>query len=166
MSALQGRLDSIPPGLDKQFEIILTRDKEDLDELRICLKCILFAIRPLKPQELYVAIQIRLCVSESRDPGLSEMEYPKGFLMADLRRYVDSSSKGLAEIRSEKQPTVQFIHESVLDFLFGKIGNRNPWSGFGPKCPGEIQDSLKGCCFSQLKPGFVAHFPAQSIAES
>ena len=163
MTALRNTLDSIPPGLDQLFDMILTRDTEDLDELRVCLRWILFATRPLKPQELYVAIKIGLCIGESRDPELSEIEYPKGFLVADLHRNIENSSKGLAEItRSEKQPTVQFIHESVRDFLLGKSGKRKPWSGFGPEGPGETQNLLKSCCLSQLRIGFLAHFPTQS----
>ncbi len=49
-------LNKILLKLTDLFEIILTRDGENLERLQVCLKWILFTTRPLKPQELYFAI--------------------------------------------------------------------------------------------------------------
>jgi hypothetical protein len=57
-SALREHLKEIPPGLAELFEMILKRHGENLERLQVCLKWILFATRPLKPQELYFAIQL------------------------------------------------------------------------------------------------------------
>ena len=87
------------------------------DDLLLSLQWILFACRPLGTQEYYFAmisglsretlsLQINDCISNS-----------------DMERYVVSSSKGLAEVTSvEAQETVQFIHESVRDFLLKDKG--------------------------------------------
>ena len=60
INSLRKVLSQIPPELNELFEMILSRDKENLEQLHACLKWILFAIRPLKPQELYFAIQLSL----------------------------------------------------------------------------------------------------------
>ena len=57
---IRARLKDIPPKLTDLFEMILTRDRENLERLQLCLKLILFATRPVKPQELYFAIQLGL----------------------------------------------------------------------------------------------------------
>ncbi|KAK0649684.1 hypothetical protein B0T16DRAFT_410564 [Cercophora newfieldiana] len=153
MAALRKRLDSVPPGLDDLFDMILTRDNENMDELRVCIQFILFSVAPLTPQGLSVAVQLGL------DQGFDTRVDPKQISMADYRRYVDSSSKGLAEVTRSSRPTVQFIHESVRDFLLGKGGRRNRWSGFGDALNiGIAHDFLKRCCFAQLRAGFNAHF--------
>src|SRR5947207_4116266 len=58
VGALRERLKDIPPGLDELFEMILTRDSENIRELQLCIQWILFAARPLKPQELYIVVHI------------------------------------------------------------------------------------------------------------
>ncbi|KAL3468130.1 hypothetical protein BJX64DRAFT_84891 [Aspergillus heterothallicus] len=53
-------LQGIPSKLEKLFEMILARDRKNLEQMKLCLHWVLFAIRPLKAQELYFAIQIGL----------------------------------------------------------------------------------------------------------
>ena len=55
---IRERLKEIPPKLNDLFEMILIRDGDDIRQLQLCLKWILFATYPLKPQELYFAIQL------------------------------------------------------------------------------------------------------------
>ncbi|KAK6598120.1 hypothetical protein H4I96_09072 [Botrytis cinerea] len=112
------RLTEIPPGLNDLFEMILKRDGENLEELQLCLKLILFANRPLKPQELYFATQIGL------------------------------DGECLAEVTKNKASDVQFIHESVRDFLLGKYESQ--WSGSSGSFVGHGHDTLKNCCLTQL----------------
>jgi hypothetical protein len=45
-----------------------------------------------------------------------------------IKTFVRSSSKGLAEVTRNKASEVQFIHKSVRDFLLGKY--KGQWSGF------------------------------------
>ncbi|KAM0151017.1 hypothetical protein ACHAQE_008675 [Botrytis cinerea] len=136
------RLTEIPPGLNDLFEMILKRDGENLEELQLCLKLILFANRPLKPKELYFATQIGLdgeCMGswDQEDVNVDQMKL-----------FVRSSSKGLAEVTKNKASDVQFIHESVRDFLLGKYESQ--WSGSSGSFVGHGHDTLKNCCLTQL----------------
>ncbi|KAK4442622.1 hypothetical protein QBC34DRAFT_225198 [Podospora aff. communis PSN243] len=153
-STLSKRLDAIPPGLDELFDMILTRDDDNADELHICLQWVLFSAKPLTPQELFIAVQIGLHPWSNTELDSKQMS------IADCRRYVDTASKGLAEVVRSSKPTVQFIHESVRDFLLGKSGKRKRWPGFGVEFSvGRAHELLKACCMTQLERGFEAHFP-------
>ncbi|KAM0462379.1 hypothetical protein ACHAPV_003854 [Trichoderma viride] len=76
---MRDRLKEIPQRLHDLFQMILTRDSDNRDQLKACLKWILFASRPLKPPELYFAIQFK-CDKECsgfwdrEDIGLDEMK--------------------------------------------------------------------------------------------
>ncbi|KAH7370730.1 heterokaryon incompatibility protein-domain-containing protein, partial [Rhexocercosporidium sp. MPI-PUGE-AT-0058] len=114
MKKIRDRLKEIPRGLNDLFELILTRDGESLERLHVCLKWILFAARPLKPQELYFAIELGLNKECSGYWDQEDVEVDR------IKSFVRSSSKGLAEVTRNKASEVQFIHESVRDFLLGK----------------------------------------------
>src|SRR6202000_578694 len=53
---LQQKLEDIPGDLHKLFRDILTRDCRNKGELLLCIQWLLFARRPLKPEELYYGI--------------------------------------------------------------------------------------------------------------
>ncbi|TVY37028.1 Vegetative incompatibility protein HET-E-1 [Lachnellula subtilissima] len=139
---IRGRLQEIPQKLTELFEVILTRDRENLEQLQICLKWILFAIRPLKPQELYFAIQLSLDKECSTYWDQEDMELDR------IKDFVRSSSKGLAEVTRNKASQVQFIHESVRDFLLGKYGDQ--WTGLSSNFVGYSHETLRDCCLAQL----------------
>ncbi|THV43885.1 hypothetical protein BGAL_0834g00010 [Botrytis galanthina] len=136
------RLNEIPPGLNDLFEMILKRDGQNLEELHLCLKLILFANRPLKPQELYFATQIGIdedCTGfwDQEDDNIDQMKL-----------FVRNSSKGLAEVTKNKASDVQFIHESVRDFLLGRYETQ--LSGVPGNFVGHGHDTLRNCCLAQL----------------
>lgn len=64
-----------------------------------------------------------------------------------MKIFIRSSSKGLAEIAQNDTLGVQFIHESVQDFL---VGHLDQWSGFSGSLAGRGHEVLKNCCFSQI----------------
>ncbi|KAG4432770.1 hypothetical protein IFR05_011753 [Cadophora sp. M221] len=139
---IRERLKEIPPKLTDLFEMILTRDGENLERLQICFQWILFATRPLKPPELYFAIQLSLdkeCTGfwDQDDVDLDQM-----------KTFVRCSSKGLAEVTRNKASEVQFIHESVRDFLLGKYEGQ--WSGVSGNFVGHGHEILRNCCLAQL----------------
>ena len=140
--ALRRRLREIPDGLDKLFEDILTRDKENMEELVLCLQWILYAKRPLKREEVYHAIL------SGTDPEALSVSMSEEITAQDMERFILSCSKGLAETTKLKAQTVQFIHESVRDFLLGKNGfNKLKLElGFGLS-----QDRLKQCCYKYME---------------
>ncbi|OIW29604.1 ankyrin [Coniochaeta ligniaria NRRL 30616] len=139
--AIRNRLKEIPPGLHDLFEMILARDGDNLERLQMCLKWILFAARTLKPQELYFAIQLGLDKESSTCWDQEDVE------LDGLKTFVRSSSKGLAEVTRNKASEVQFIHQSVRDFLLGRYGAQ--WSGVG-SFEGNCHNMLRDCCLAQL----------------
>ncbi|CAK1354041.1 unnamed protein product [Cercospora beticola] len=158
ISYMKKRLDEIPSGLTALFQDILRRDNEAMEEFLLCMQWILFAKRPLQLEEFFFAMRSGsdgYSAPESvwlRTPWLSDC------ITSDhMRRFVQSSSKGLAKVTIEAtyhgsrySPTVQFIHESVRDFiikdgqlfdLFPSLGNDfRSWS----------HESLKNCCSNYL----------------
>ncbi|RYP61303.1 hypothetical protein DL771_010180 [Monosporascus sp. 5C6A] len=141
-------LDGIPLGLDNLFEMILTRDGEDIQKLQLCIQWILFAKRPLKPEEYFFAL---------RSPN--SLETTRCWVLGDvsaevMHRFVHSSSKGLAEVTktgsADQKPTVQFIHESVQDFFLAKDGNRSLWPDFDGPFVTYSHKVLKDRCLAEI----------------
>lgn len=146
---IRERLREIPPKLTDLFDMILTRDGENLEELEASLKWILFASRPLKPQELYFAIQLSLDSESSSYWDHEDMEGDQ------IRTYVRTSSKGLAEVTRNKASEVQFIHESVRDFLLAKYEGQ--WSESSGNFVGHTHEVLRDCCLAQLNASIDQH---------
>ncbi|KAI4236697.1 MAG: hypothetical protein LQ349_002383 [Xanthoria aureola] len=140
--ALRKRLKEIPDGLDKLFEDILTRDNAHFEELILCLQWILYAKRPLKREELYYAI-----LSGIDEEALTPWD-PEMVTAQDIDKFILSCSKGLAETTKSKSQTVQFIHESVRDFLLEKNGINKLRSELDF---GRSHERLKQCCYSYMK---------------
>ncbi|TVY31662.1 Vegetative incompatibility protein [Lachnellula occidentalis] len=139
---IRERLQEIPQKLTDLFEMILTRDGEDLEQLQVCLTWILFATRPLNPQEIYFAVQLGLDKECSTCWDQDDVE------LDVMKTFVRSSSKGLAEVTRNKASKVQFIHESVRDFLLGKYGDR--FTGVSSNFIGHSHELLRDCCLAQL----------------
>ncbi|KAK3656323.1 hypothetical protein LTR56_003024 [Elasticomyces elasticus] len=67
-----------------------------------------------------------------------------------MARYVRSSSKGLAELTRSSEPTVQFIHESVRDYLLKEDGLLRHWPELGDDFQCFSHDRLKCLCQDYL----------------
>ncbi|CAG7566335.1 unnamed protein product [Fusarium equiseti] len=141
---LRNRLEQVPSELSELFKDILRRDNSNAEELQLCLLWILLSKRPLKPEEYYHALWSGLVLE-----GLADSEMPS----VDTTDATDcfyksvvNSSKGLAEITKAKQPTVQFIHESVRDFLIKDNGLAEIWPELKANWEGFGHDKLKRCC--------------------
>ncbi|UZP39432.1 hypothetical protein NXS19_007248 [Fusarium pseudograminearum] len=146
---LKTRLEEVPSGLSELFKDLLRRDKANMEELLLSILWILLSKRPLKPEEYYHALWSGLSLE-----GLADLETPV-IDAADandcFERCVVSSSKGLAEITKAKHPTVQFIHESVRDFLIKDKGLHELWPELGADWESFGHDRLKVCCQSYVK---------------
>lgn len=66
-----------------------------------------------------------------------------------MERFILSSSKGLAGVPKSKSKTVQFIHESVRDYLLKGKGFDTLRAGLG-NISGQSHDKLKECCKTYL----------------
>lgn len=152
--ALKKRLAEVPEKLSDLFRDILGRDAQDLYQLRLCVLWILLARRPLSPKEYYHALWSGLRLRDLADedfPSLSATDIDEtitGFLV--------TSSKGLAEVSKTKSPVVQFIHESVRDFLLKDGGLHELWPELGFNWESQGHDELKQCCHYYID-NFTTH---------
>jgi ankyrin repeat protein len=106
---LRQRLDAIPSGLHNLLEEIVQKDSPEEDEMLLAFQWILFARRPLSLKEFYHAMTATFETGD--DTGLNDIS------VDDMERFLLDTSKGLAELTWGENPTVQFIHESVKDYL-------------------------------------------------
>ncbi|KAK4899334.1 hypothetical protein LTR49_027657, partial [Elasticomyces elasticus] len=146
MFAVKKRLKEIPSRLSDLFRDILSRDVADTNDLLLCLQWILFAKRPLRREEFYFAMVSGL------DPEPENLsEWNSEMITIDrMSRFVLSSSKGLAELTKSKMATVQFIHESVKDYLVRDGGMYELWPELKDNVDSSSHDRLKYCCQSYL----------------
>ena len=151
--ALRKRLKEIPDELDDLFADILTRDGENREELVLCLQWILYAQRPFKQSELYFAIMSGIEPAE-----LTEWD-PEEITTQDMENFILSCSKGLAEVTKTKDQTVQFIHESVRDFLLQGNGLSKLQFDLGSNVAGLSQERLKQCYYRYITINISQHLP-------
>ncbi|KAF1967249.1 HET-domain-containing protein, partial [Bimuria novae-zelandiae CBS 107.79] len=140
--ALRRRLQEIPGDLYKLFRDILTRDSHNRDELVLCIQWVLFAKQPLSPEQLYFSI-----LSGVEPEAVSKWD-PDEVSKDAIQRFILDSSKGLAEITRSKNRTVQFIHESVRDFLLKEDGLFDVWPELRSNLQGQSHERLKQCCLT------------------
>lgn len=149
--ALRQRLRDIPGDLHELFRDILTRDYYNKDELLLCIQWLFFARHPLKPEALYFAIFSGIKPQD-------QSRWDSDEITTDIiKRFILSSSKGLAEITKSKTPIVQFIHESVRDFLLKENGLRAVWSDLGNNFQGQSHERLKQCCLNYMNIDIATH---------
>lgn len=136
LTALQRKLDELPDRLSDLFRDILFRDSEDRDELLICLQWVLFAKAPMRLEELYIAVQA--------DPRRQDAFFLDRLRIDEhsMQLRIVNVSKGLVERTKSEKPTMQFIHESVRDFLVLDQGLRVLWP--------ELKDSFEAGSHSRL----------------
>lgn len=149
------QLESLPPGLSDLFRDVLNRDVGvDDDLVRLCIGCILYAERPLNCRELYYALQFK------KDPGnkMNLAEWDRDIISEDrMRLFVLDKSKGLAD--TTDLTTVQFIHESVSDFLLKDNGIRSLWPEAAENFETWIHEFLKDCCSYYANSDFSTPLP-------
>ncbi|KAL2855967.1 hypothetical protein BJY01DRAFT_231401 [Aspergillus pseudoustus] len=148
---LEQRLKEIPDGLHSLLKDILTRDNNDMATTLLCLQWILYAKRPLSQEEAYFAILAGTMSSEDLANWTTEEADNEA-----MKKLVLDSSKGLAEFTKSKKATVQFIHESVRDFLHdeGLVNIR-----VGTIGPGPSHEALKKCCLQYVNIDLFTRLP-------
>jgi ankyrin repeat protein len=142
VAAMESGLEDIPETLDGLFAQILARDAEDIDSSVLLLQWVLFSMRPLSPVELYLAIRSGLASS----PVEGATSLDKETLDRNLLHY----SRGLTEVTRTKPPVVQFVHETVRDFLVGKNGLQ--------KIDTRLAGNVKGISHEQLHTACLRYF--------
>ncbi|KAJ5675531.1 Pfs NACHT and ankyrin domain protein [Penicillium macrosclerotiorum] len=142
--SLRKRLAEVPSGLSELFKDILRHDCEREEELRLCILWLLCAARPLQPNEFYHALHSGLSPMGLVDDKIPDVTVPGAIDRSN--RLVISSSKGLAEISNSTRPIVQFIHESVRNFLIKEKGLYELWPDIGSDWISPSHEMLKQCC--------------------
>ncbi|KAI5364440.1 hypothetical protein J4E82_011451, partial [Alternaria postmessia] len=166
MHALERRLKQIPADLHALFQDILTRDSNDKEELILCLQWVLFAKESLQPEQLYLAILA------GTEPDALATQHDQEVTLETTRKFLLRSSKGLTEVTKTKNIKVQFIHESVRDFLLKENGLSKIWPELGNNFQGLSHERLKQCCFNYIGFDIAAslelpeYLPKASLPES
>lgn len=163
--AVTRRLNELPGDLSALFKDILARDRENMDDFLLGIQWILFAARPLTEKEFYYALVSGL------DPEFKDaVRWDPDYVTLDhMERLVHSSTKGLAELTRPDEDDdrghgkvkdgrfVQFIHESVRDFLLkdGGITDLIPDSHTLNILEPSSHDRLTKCCNSYITASSV-----------
>lgn len=156
---LLNRLDDIPGDLDTLFRNILNRPDDNINQLFLCIQWLLFARSPLTPAELYFA------VISGTEPDKLALCHSDEISVTDMKMFILHSSRGLTELSKAKRPTVQFIHESVKNFLIKEdwlpVLGRHVGGGF----QGQSHQILKQCCLAYIRgepvSALARHSPTQ-----
>jgi ankyrin repeat protein/nucleoside phosphorylase len=160
---LRNRLRDIPSDLHELFRDIISRDSNggDKDVLLLCIQWVLFARQPLTPEQFYFAMHSGIAPESLCEWDAEEITQDV------MKRFILDSSKGLAETTRSKNPTVQFIHESVVDFLLKKNGFAEIWGGIGTNFRGLSHERLKSCCVNYMNIDLSAYIqPETEIPEA
>ena len=145
--SLRQRIREIPFELDALFRDISTRDNYDTKGLLLCIQFVLFAKQPLSPLELYLAIlagtEPELLKDWHLSPFVQSVESASNFIL--------DVSKGLVEIVGGEQPTVQFIHESVREFIQQGDGLSEILQGPKERFNGLSHSALARSCLNYIE---------------
>ncbi|KAF2025157.1 HET-domain-containing protein [Setomelanomma holmii] len=139
------KLREIPDDLHDLIRSILVHDlgSHSQKEMELRLQWVLFARYPLRPEELYFAI---LAGSDSDTVSAWDREE---ITSSVVKRLILNASKGLTEVTNSPGRIVQFIHESVREFLL-KDGLTTIWLELKDNFEGQSHDTLKQCCIRSM----------------
>lgn len=146
-TVIKKRLNELPSELSQLFKRLLGKDDTNKNGLLLCCQWILFARRPLKPEEFYFAMEAG-GVDDADAAGWQPDPWDQEDVTNQtMRLFVLNSSKGLVELtKSKTKPTVQFIHESVRDFLLKDRGLCELSAELSPDPEALSHEKLKECC--------------------
>lgn len=112
LAKLDERLDEIPEDIHELYSYTLIRYGDNLDETLIAFRWLLFSLRSMSVETFWAAVQQGL----GRDHEDVQTDW-NTLEKHDMAQYIIAISKGFIEV---KDAIVQFIHESVRDFLLSK----------------------------------------------
>ncbi|KAF3181864.1 hypothetical protein TWF225_006839 [Orbilia oligospora] len=144
ITAVWKRLRDVPTDLDEVFRILLEKDNHYMNETLLMLQWVLFAPKPLTPMELYYG------VIAGTEPDLLKEHNHLEVTYESIARFITSCSRGLIEIRQSSQ-TVQFIHETVNDFLLRNKRLQSLDPTLSPHLAGSSHGRLADCCIAYLE---------------
>ncbi|KFX90596.1 hypothetical protein V490_06374 [Pseudogymnoascus sp. VKM F-3557] len=140
---LQQLLDSVPGELNDLFTNILNADSKSKDKSLLCFQWVLFSKRSLTPEELYFAV---LAGTEPTEIGKWDAEEINSEGIDNLILHI---SKGFIEV-SKTNRDIQFIHETVRDFLLLHDGLIKLDPNLATNLRGASEERLKHCCYQYM----------------
>ncbi|KAF3203387.1 hypothetical protein TWF679_010256 [Orbilia oligospora] len=152
ITAVWKKLRDVPTDLDEVFQILLEKDNCHMNETLLMLQWVLFAETILDPKELYYG------VIAGTEPGLLKQHNPLEVTDETIARFITSCSRGLIEIRQSTE-TVQFIHETVNDFLLRNKRLQSLDPTLAPQLAGSSHGRLAECCIAYLEMGDLVDLP-------
>lgn len=139
---MQARLDTVPAALNDLFRDILLRSEHGIEASVLCFQWMVFGLQPLTAHDLYVAMEY------SRSPHevgrKTCIDLPSS---SRLSRYILNCSRGLAEITPGRRGVVQFIHETVREFLLTGDGLASIAQALTTNLHGISHEILRIACF-------------------
>ncbi|KAJ9650855.1 hypothetical protein H2198_009842, partial [Neophaeococcomyces mojaviensis] len=149
---MRARLDTIPEDLNDLFAEILTKSNYDIEVCIALLQWVLYSTRPLEPGELYLATE------HSRSPADLKWTPPPAMIIPPrdrLTRWILNCSRGLVELASTQPPVVQFIHETVRDFLIKSHGLASLLPALSANLHGLSHEILKTSCVRYISASAI-----------
>lgn len=143
LEATEEHFSRIPAKLDILFEEILAKSAENLNDCLSLLQWTLFSARPLTPVELYLAVRYSNEVAH-RD----EVQVPDE---RSCLRYLLHNSRGLIEQTTGSPTAMQFIHETVREYLLQRGGLTHVEPRLLQNVEGLSHEKLKNGCFEYFK---------------
>lgn len=156
---LRRRLQELPGDLHELFYDIMTRDSKHQNGFLLCIQWMLFATQPLTPKQLYYAILSGFEPQYLTDCHLADISEN------DIQKYILDKSKGLAEPTKSHNPTIQFIHESVRDFLLKEGGLSKIFASLGTNISGRSHEALKNCCLAYISMEGLSKLTETSLGD-
>ncbi|KAK6342187.1 hypothetical protein TWF730_001666 [Orbilia blumenaviensis] len=155
VQAARNTLHEVPNDLEDIFHTLLNKDRNKSRAI-LMLLLVLFAKEQLSPEEFYYAV---LSGSEPKSLGPRESS-----IITDriIKRYITSSSRGLIEMTSSYKCHVQFIHETVNDFLVRNARLQKLDPTLEPDVVSAGHERVALCCLEYLKM-YAGYTPAGSL---
>lgn len=152
--AMKRKLDEVPPDLERLFSSLFSKEDSEMEkqETLLMFQWVLFAEGELTSVELYFAV-----IAGTRPEELGRWNQAEETNEV-IRRFITTVSKGLVEIGPRYQytgseqyfPSVQFIHESVRDFLLRNKRLKSLAPSNSVDLVGYIQNRLTTCCLRYI----------------
>ncbi|KAK6542336.1 hypothetical protein TWF694_006295 [Orbilia ellipsospora] len=148
ITLVRERLSQIPGDLDEVFRTLLAKDNQYQDETVLMFQIVLFSRRhlTLTPASLYYAV-----LAGTNPGGLRRWDQTV-ITHQTIDRYITSTSRGLIEVRrfKYKDDEVQFIHQTVTDFLLRNRRLQTLDPTLAPDAVGASHERIVRCCLSYL----------------
>ncbi|QIX01443.1 hypothetical protein AMS68_006960 [Peltaster fructicola] len=150
---LERRLEELPSEVGRLLAEIIDHEDDHPERFRLALQFILYAIRPLTAMEYYHAILAGLAARGLVDRA--QLSNISDISQGAMLKFVSSSSHSLAELSEGTDTRVQFIHESVREYLQKADGLKKLFPNAVPENMTSMgHDNIQRICIYYCTLGF------------